>query len=60
MFLKQLAGKKLVTIDYDNNGCLQTIKGHVYRLNLKEQMLSLQDERKNFLTLRLSWIRKVR
>ncbi|MFJ7725305.1 hypothetical protein ACIQXV_03980 [Neobacillus sp. NPDC097160] len=59
MFLKKLAESKLVTIDYVKNGISQTIKGRVYRLNLREQMLSLKDEQQNSFTLRLSGIRKV-
>lgn len=59
MFLKQLAENKSVTINYVKNGILQTTTGRVYCLNLREQILSLKDEQKNSLTIRLSGIRKV-
>ncbi|EKN71615.1 hypothetical protein BABA_00380 [Neobacillus bataviensis LMG 21833] len=59
MFLKKLSERKLVTIDYDKNGISQTIKGRVYCLNLREQILSLKDEQQNSFTVRLSRIRKV-
>ncbi|WP_066070400.1 hypothetical protein [Neobacillus soli] len=59
MFLKKLAERKLITIDYDKNGILQTIKGHVYRLNLRKQILSMKDEQQNSFSIRLSGIRKV-
>ncbi|WHY87140.1 hypothetical protein QNH39_04560 [Neobacillus novalis] len=59
MFLKKLAERKLVTIDYDKNGILQTIKGRVYRLNLREQILSMKDEQQNSFSIRLSGIRKI-
>lgn len=59
MFLKKLAGRNLVTIDYDKNGISQTVKGRVYYLNLREQMLSLKDEHQNSFSIRLSGIRKV-
>lgn len=59
MFLKQLARKQPVTIDYDKNGHVQTIKGRVYHLDLREQMLSLLDEQQNYFTIPLSGIRKV-
>jgi hypothetical protein len=59
MFLKKLAEKnKVVTIDYDKNGTLQTFKGRVFHLNLREQMLSLKDDKKTY-KIRLSAIRNV-
>ncbi|MBO0961386.1 YolD-like family protein [Neobacillus sp. MM2021_6] len=59
MFLKKLSERKPVTIDYVKNGRSQTIKGRVYCLNLREQILSLKDEQQNSFTIRLSGIRKV-
>ena len=59
MFLKKLTGRNFVTIDYDKNGITQTVKGRVYYLNLREQMLSLKDEQQNSFSIRLSGIRKV-
>jgi hypothetical protein len=60
MFLKKLAEKnKVVTIDYDKNGALQTFKGRVFHLNLREQILSLRDEKQKTYSIRLSGIRNV-
>jgi hypothetical protein len=59
MFLKKLAERKVVTIDYDTNGTLQTFKGRVHKLNLREQILSLIDDKQKTYSFRLSGIRKV-
>ncbi|GHH99882.1 hypothetical protein AM1BK_34250 [Neobacillus kokaensis] len=59
MFLKNLAMKKLVTIVYDKNGIVQTMKGRVYCLNLREQILSLKDEQQKISSISLSSIREV-
>jgi hypothetical protein len=59
MFLKKLAQNKTVTIDYDKNGTVHTTKGRVFHLNLREQYLSLRDEKQKTYSIRLSGIRKV-
>lgn len=59
MYLKKLSEKNQITIDYDANGALQTIKGRVYHLNLMEQFLSLKDEKQKKYTIRLSCIRHI-
>jgi hypothetical protein len=59
MYLKKLTESKQITIDYDVNGALQTIKGRVYRLNLIEQILSLKDEKQTSYTIHLSCIRHI-
>ncbi|MCM3569785.1 hypothetical protein [Neobacillus mesonae] len=59
MFLKIAAMRKVVTIVYDKNGIVQTIKGRVLSLNLREQFLSIIDEQKRTFSIRLSSIREV-
>ncbi|WP_342429652.1 hypothetical protein [Neobacillus sp. FSL H8-0543] len=59
MFLNKLAHSGLITIDYVKNGALQTFKGRVHKLNLRDQIISLKDENQNFFTIRLSGIRNV-
>ncbi len=59
MFLKKLTQNGLITIDYDTNGALQTLKGRVYRLNLKDQILSLIDEKQKSFSIQLSSIRHI-
>lgn len=59
MYLKKISENRLITIDYDKNGVLQTIKGRVYCLNLKEQELSLKDEKQKPFSIRLSGIRHI-
>jgi len=59
MYLKKLTENKLITINYYTNGTLQTIQGHVYKLNLTEQVLSLKDESQNLFSIRLSQIRNI-
>ncbi|OIK15753.1 hypothetical protein BIV60_08365 [Bacillus sp. MUM 116] len=59
MYLKKLTAKKPVTIDYDENGALQTVEGRVYRLNLFEQILSLKDKKEKLFTIHLSCIRRI-
>ncbi|MCL6571933.1 MAG: YolD-like family protein [Bacillus sp. (in: Bacteria)] len=59
MFLKKLSENRMLTIDYFTNGVLKTIKGRVYRLNLREQMLSLKDEKQKAFSIRLSGIRQI-
>ncbi|MEH7502770.1 hypothetical protein V7152_12275 [Neobacillus drentensis] len=59
MYLKKLTQNGLITIDYDTNGALQTLKGRVYRLNLKDQILSLIDEKQKSFSIQLSSIRHI-
>ena len=59
MFLKKLAQSGLITIDYVKNGALQTLKGRVHNLNLRDQIISLKDENQNSFTIRLSGIKNV-
>jgi hypothetical protein len=59
MYLRKLTEDKLITIDYDTDGVLQTIKGRVYRLNLMEQILSIKDEKQISFTINLSRIRHI-
>jgi len=59
MFLKKLIKKGSVTVNYYENGSLQTCKGHVYNLNLHEQILSLRDEKQNIFFIRLSGIEDI-
>ncbi|AZU60526.1 hypothetical protein [Neobacillus mesonae] len=59
MFLKKLAMSKPVTIVYDKNGMIQTFKGRVYSLNLRDQILSLIDKQQQIFSISLSSIREV-
>lgn len=59
MFLKRLTDKKPITVDYYTNGSIKKIKGCVHSLNLKEQILSLKDEKQKFITIQLSGIRHI-
>jgi hypothetical protein len=59
MFLKKLSENRMITIDYFTNGVLKTIKGHVYCLNLREQLLSLKDDQQKAFSIRLSGIRQI-
>ncbi|CAH2716716.1 hypothetical protein BACCIP111895_03904 [Neobacillus rhizosphaerae] len=59
MYLKQLTENRMITIDYFTNGILQTIKGRVYCLNLRDQLLSLKDEKQKVFSIRLSGIREI-
>ncbi|MBU8880137.1 YolD-like family protein [Bacillus sp. FJAT-29790] len=56
MYLKKLTENRLLTIDYYKSGSLQTCKGRVYSLNLKEQILSLKDEKQKIFSIQLSGI----
>lgn len=47
MFLKKLIKNGSVTVNYYENGSLQTFKGRVYNFNLHEQTLSLKNEKQN-------------
>ena len=59
MYLKKLVHNGLITIDYYKNGALKTIKGRVYCLNLKDQLLSFKDEKQVLHSIRLSGIRQI-
>lgn len=59
MFLKKLIKDDMITIDYDTNGTIQTLKGHVCWIDSKEQMLSLKDEEQKILIIKLSGIRNI-
>ena len=56
MILKALRKKGIVTVNYYQNGLLQTCKGRVNNLNLHNQTLSLEDEQHNIFSIRLSGI----
>ncbi|MGR6341533.1 YolD-like family protein [Priestia megaterium] len=59
MILKALRKKGVITINYYQNGLLQTCKGRVSNLNLQDQTLSLEDEQHNILSIRLSGITEI-
>jgi hypothetical protein len=59
MFLKKLTENRIITIDYFTNGVLHTIKGRVNSLNLREQLLSLKDDKQKSFSIRLSGIREI-
>ena len=59
MFLKKFADNNLITIDYDVNGAITKMKGRVYGLNLREQILSLKGEDHKPFSIKLSGIRHI-
>ncbi|MCM3724778.1 YolD-like family protein [Neobacillus cucumis] len=59
MFLQKLAQGGLITIEYYRNGILRTLKGRVYQLNLKKQVISLIDEKQVLHSIRLSGIKQI-
>ncbi|KWU68528.1 MULTISPECIES: YolD-like family protein [Priestia] len=59
MILKALKTNKLLTINYQNNGFVQTVKGYIQNLNLFEQTLLLKDENQHVRSLRLSSIKNI-
>jgi len=59
MILKALRKKGVITINYYQNGLLQTCKGRVSNLNLHDQTLSLEDEQYNIFSIRLSGITEI-
>jgi len=59
MFLQKLAQGGMITIEYDRNGILRSLKGRVYHLNIKKQMVSLMDEKQVLHSIRLSGIRQI-
>lgn len=59
MYLRKFIKNKMITVDYDMNGTIQTLTGQVYWINLKEQLLSLKDEKQKIVTIKLSGIRNI-
>ncbi|MGB3566846.1 MAG: YolD-like family protein [Priestia megaterium] len=59
MILKALKTNKLLTINYQNNGFVQTVKGYIQNLTLLEQTLILKDENQTVRSLRLSSIKNI-
>jgi hypothetical protein len=59
MFLKKLTKNGLITVDYYKNGSLKTCKGRVFNIHLKEQIISLRDEKQNIFYIHLSGIREI-
>jgi hypothetical protein len=59
MFLKKLAENRDITIDYHANGTVQTLKGRISKLNLREQILFLKDQKQKIYPIRLSGIVKI-
>ncbi|MEH7465734.1 YolD-like family protein [Priestia megaterium] len=59
MILKALKTNKLLTINYQNNCFVQTVKGYIQNLNLLEQTLLLKDENQHVRSLRLSSIKNI-
>ncbi|MFC3884458.1 YolD-like family protein [Bacillus songklensis] len=59
MILKELTKNRIITINYYQNGSLQTCKGRVSNLNLDQQTLSLKDEQQKVFSIRLSGIKAI-
>ena len=59
MYLKKLTQNGLITVDFYTNGAFQTLTGRVYDLNLKDQLLSLEDEKQMLFSIRLSSIKHI-
>jgi hypothetical protein len=59
MFLKKLAENRLLVINYDKNGLVETCRGHLYKINLIEQTLSLKDEQQKIYSIRLYDIKEI-
>lgn len=59
MILKALTRNDIITINYYQNGSLQTCKGLVYNLNLHQQTLSLKDEQQKVFSIHLSSIKTI-
>ena len=59
MFLKALTKNCLITITYYQNESLQICKGRVCHLNVHQQTLSVEDEQRKILTIRLSDIKDI-
>jgi hypothetical protein len=59
MYLKKFIKNNLITIVYDTNGTIKTIKGKVCNVNSKDQILSLRDENQQACYIKLSAIRHI-
>ena len=59
MYLKKLTENREITIVYIKKGLLQTVKGRVYSLNLKEQTVSMKVEQQKVLAIQLSRIKSI-
>ncbi|RFU68147.1 hypothetical protein D0469_12835 [Peribacillus saganii] len=59
MILKELANKTVVTVKYYKKGLLETCTGRIYKLNLQEQTLSIQDENQRIFPILFSGIQKI-
>ena len=59
MILRELAKNRLMTINYYNDGVLQTCKGRVCNLDLSKQTISLKGENQQVYSIRLSGIKEI-
>jgi hypothetical protein len=59
MILNALRKKDFITVNYYENGSLQTSKGKIFKINVYEQLLTLIDERKKTFSIRLSAIKEI-
>ncbi|PFI59471.1 YolD-like family protein [Priestia megaterium] len=59
MILKSFINNKLVTINYYGDGVLKTFTGRISKLNIYEQILSLEDSQRNMISMRFSVIRDI-
>jgi hypothetical protein len=59
MYLKKFIKNNWITIIYDTNGTIKTIKGTVCNVNSKEQVLSIKDENQQACYIKFSAIRHI-
>jgi len=59
MFLRELAKKGIITINYYKDGLTQTCKGHVCNLNINQQTLSLKGENQQVYSIHFSQIKEI-
>lgn len=59
MILRALRKNRFLTINYYENGLLQTCKGRVCDLNLADQVLFLEDEQHRIFSIRLAGIKEI-
>ena len=59
MILKELIEKRFITISYYKDGSLQKCTGHIFRLNLDEQIVFLKDSHQKTVSIRLSRIMEI-
>ncbi|MCM3771401.1 MULTISPECIES: YolD-like family protein [Priestia] len=59
MFLKEFTKKCPITLDYYNNGSLETCRGRVCTLDLNQQLLYLRDDQQNVFPIQLSSIKAI-